>query len=151
MTKSEKTPPIAISNRAVPDPPMRPLNTFVGVVAAVKVTRAFPPVTMMLAVVAVRSDAEESRIAPLVAETDTAEVVVLDVVTAVAPKLTFPAEAAKVIVPASVLRLVTFKCPVAAVNEKLIPELCTLVRVSWLPLGVTVKAVNPNPASKSIV
>ena len=111
-----------MSNRPVLESPMRPLKEdAAGVLAAVKLTPALLPVTITLAVVAVRLDPEVSMMAPVVAVRLTAELVVLAVVMAVEARLMLPAEAARVIVPASVLRLVTFKCPVEAVKLKFSP------------------------------
>ena len=101
----------------VPDPPILPLVVF----EAVSVTPAFAPVTMMLAVVAVRSDEELSVMAFVVEVILTALVVRFAVVIAVEPKFTLPALAVKVIVPASVLSEVTFNAPVEAVKEKFNP------------------------------
>ena len=97
---------------------------------AVRVTVGLLPVTMMLAVEAVRSEPEVSKILSSVEVIVTAVAVVLAVVMAVEPRLTLRSEAARVTVPASVFTLVTFKCPVARVNEKLRPEVWILVKVS---------------------
>ena len=90
---------------------------------AVRVTPAEFPVKMILAVVIVRSDPEESVMEPTVAVRLTAvEAVVFAVVIAVDPRLMLPRELVRTTVPASVFTLVTAKFPVAAVKLKSIPE-----------------------------
>ena len=79
---------------------------------AVRVKPAVFPVKIILAVVLVRSDPEESVMDPTVAVR----------LTAVDPRLILPRDVVRATVPASVFTLVTARLPVAAVKLKLIPE-----------------------------
>ena len=107
-------------------------------VEAVRVTVGLLPVTMILAVDDVRSEAEVSKMLSRLEVIVTAVDEVLAVVIAVEPKFTLRREATRVIVLASVFKLVTFRCPVARVNEKLRPLVTMLVKVSCPRAPVTV-------------